>query len=366
MRRLLALTLTAATLLACGDDEATDETLTAEHPLRICAETTTVDEARQLLTAGVVIAAGQVEDGVSAYELLVAQLVNMILNGVDLFELDDLEYGFDGTAYTVSTGDSSVTFRLVYARDFGDHAAGDPIVADFFSLSSYIRDVDIDIGGSLTSPRIDYDFEAGPLLELVDGGVDFSGRSLRSVEAWVEFRADVVGVQLDSIRDREVTVEFPSLLGSVSAAFDYRLRMQTLPFAVLEVDALIHGEGLGVSYADSYVDTALRVDGEPYVHTRVTFDDATFLLREDDDGGWWEGDYSGTHDVHLVRRGPDRRVRLFEHGYVSTRKPDFTGYFCDAAHATPWGTAFHSEDLRGGVFELASGGSFEYGLGPLP
>ncbi len=365
--RYVMMTCLALGLTACGDeDPPPDDTLSAEQALRMCAEVASVDEAQQLLTAGVVIAAAQVEDGVSAYELLVNELLGMVLNGIDLFELDRYEAEFDGTSYTLRTGDSSLTFRLVYAVDFGGHRAGDPIEADFFSLSSYIRDVDIDIGGSLTSPRIDYDFDAGPLLELIDGGIDFSGRSLSGIEAHVRFRADVIGVELDSIRQQHFTAPVLSTLGAVSAEFDYRIRIRTLPFAVIEIADLIEGEGLGVSYADSYVDTTLRILGETYVRTRVEFSDASFLLREDGDGGWWEGDYSGTHDVWLARRGPDRRERFFEHGFLSTREANFTDYHCDPAHAALWGTAHHAADLRGGHFALEQGGTFDYGLGPLP
>ncbi len=370
MRRLLQIAILPITLAlaACGNDSNTakDETLASEHPLRMCADVASVDEAQQLLTAGVVIAAHQVEDGVSAYELLVNQLLGMILNGIDLFQLDGYETEFDGSAYTLRTGDSSLTFRLVYAVDFAGHSAGDPIEADFFSLSSYIRDVDIDIGGSITSPRIDYDFEAGPLLELIDGDISFSGRSLSGIEANVRFRSDVIGVELDSIRQKHFTAPVLSTLGAVTAEFDYRIHIRTLPVAVLEILDLIEEDGLRVSYADSYVDTTLRVLGEQYLRTRVTFDDATFLLREDDDGGWWEGDYSGTHDVQLTRRGPDRRERFYEHGYLSTREANFTDYHCDAAHTALWGTAHHAEDLQGGRFVLKQGGEFEYGLGPIP
>jgi hypothetical protein len=350
-----------------GDDEKSAKTgsQSAAVTVGVCGRDVSVYDAARTLTGGAIIGGRHVEKGGAAHELLGGLVAGMLLNGIDFVALKDFEIDFADGRYTFKTGNDQLGFRLFFAEDFGDYRQGDPIPHNIFALDSYVTDVDVNVGGTPLDPDIDYDISWGPLADLVDGDLDISGRDPRDLKISVKLHAEAIGFALESVQRDTFEVPLADFLGLVTGRFDYQVHMNTPPIAVPALAEALHTGGYGVSFTGSYVKSEYLFDSKVMQRTDVSFDDADFLILEDDDGGYWDGEYLGTHDVWYRDYGGTAQTRLSMRGLGSTRNPNYTEYYCDADRTQLWGRADHKADMTGGTLTLANGKHLNYGIGPV-
>ncbi len=331
----------------------------------MCGDSVSVEELLLMLNGAVVAAAEQIDDGVSVYELFGGVIVGMLYNGIDWNQLDDLEVDFDAEtgSYMIESGASRVGFRLYWARDFDGHSTGEPIPHNVFALTSYVSGIDVDIGGSIANPRIEYDYDEGPLFGLIDGGVEISGRDPRSLRIFTALHADAIAVELDSLGRRRFELPVPWALGLVTTKFDYETHILSTRTPVPDLHAALQGGGFALDLAGTVFARDYYVLETLVYGTRDHFEATDFAIKKDDDGAFFEGEYTGRREVSAQVLGFDYEGSLHSRGLLSNRQQNWTEFFCDTARTDLWGTARHDLDLEGGVFTFDSGRSFRYGTG---
>lgn len=333
----------------------------------MCGDRVSAEELLLMLNGAVVAAGDQIEDGVSVYELLVGVVISMLYNGIDWNQLDDLSVDFDPSdgSYVLESGASRVGFRLSWARDFDTFTAGDPIDLNVFDLDSYVRGISVDVGGTVANPRVSYDFDEGPLFDLIEGSVDIEGRDPRSLKVKAKLHADALAIELFSVGRRRFDGDIPWTRGLVKTTFDYETHMASNPISIPDVVDQLEGGGFAIDLANTVFEREYWVFDEPIYRTRDVFETTDFAIKSDADGAFFEGTYQGAHEVEARVLDVVFTGALYHEGLLSNRQQNHTTFYCNAARDDLWGTALHDLDLKGGLFTFSSGLRARYGIGGL-
>ena len=360
----------ALALAGCGSDkEKSAGTDTAEQAVvDICGTNVSVYKAARILTGTAIIAGRQDQHGDSIQALFGSLIVGMLVNGIDFVALKDFDVSFADGVYTFKTGNDELGFRLYFAQDFGDFHANDPIPYNVFDVKSYVKNVDVSVGGSITDPSVDYNIDYGPLADLVDGDVHISGRDPRTLKIKLKVHTEAVGFAFDSVQRDTFEMPIVELLGLITGKWDYQVHMNSTPTSVADFPDLLANGGYGVSLAGSYVKIGFYFGDTLVQQTATTFEQADFKILPDADddpattGAYWEGGYTGAHETWFEDFDGENSAHLYESGLGSTCNPNYTEFYCDAARTQFWGRAEHNADLTGGVVTLANGKTLDYAL----
>ena len=328
------------------------------------------DVELHLLIAGIVVfVSQQAQEGTSVYDFLTGVIILMLVYGISFDDILEPLVAFDADQglYTYETGRSAIGFRLFYAKDHDGHAAGDPIPHNVFDPRSYIRSVSVSIGGTLTDPRVEVDYDEGPLFSLVDGRVDFDGDDLGSLRASFKVHADLITFQLDSLSRWHFELPHLSTNLITSTEYDWELHQVSSRVTVPDLNDALKTGGFSVTWDGSWIDQTYKFVGVPFFQTRDLFSAAEFTILEDAEGnGVFEGPYQSTHNARFFAFGVERSGELYSSGLASTREQNWTELYCDEGRSSLWGTARHDLDLDGGVLTFADGSTYEYDLDNLP
>ncbi len=318
-----------------GADDSTDGPQ-AQRRYDLCGEAIPEAELIDFLDGNLVVVAQLDEDGSSKSQAVGDLAVSLVANGIDYGDLTSARPSFSEGAYTLQTRDSELSFRLYYADEFEDAAAGDAIPYNLFDPDSYAQNVEVDLDTSQFPPVVRVDYDPGPLAGMIDGDLRVDEASL-SVS--VQIRADLVALEVDSLGQYDNAWEVGDSLA---------LRMTTTRLNLGALGGDLDDAGFGFSY-----------DGTRYTAPTGPLDqelfESEFLTVRQDNGNYsWEGEYGARVD-----KG---ELTLFQRGWASNAGGNFTEYFCDEARSTRVAVAEHDDSLEGGVFVLEDGTRVEYGL----
>lgn len=307
---------------------------TASTTYGLCNSVLTGAEFMQFFNGNLVFVAEHEKSGKAASEAIGDLVTNMVVNGLDFAKLADYGFSFSDGDYTFGVDGYGYTFSLFFAEDFAEFHAGDKIPYNVFTTSSYVTNVHVTL-----SPKPSYSYDEGPLFDLVDGSVKFSGATLSGLNAKLNLKADLIAFEMKSVSD---------VHGQVPREGDVvHLNVTTTRATLSEVNEQFQAGGFGVSY-----------DGTTYTSPYFGVDQAisanTFYMKKDDTGFYWEGEY-----VSSVAKNA---VTYYQKGFASSRDQNRTEYYCDAALAAHAGTALHDLDLKGGTFTFEDGATFAYRL----
>jgi len=298
-------------------------------------------ELVHFLNGNMVIVGKYSEKGYSSADLITGLILSIVFNGLRFSNLDDYEVDFDKQTgfYSLGDGDTYIGFYLYFAEDFGEFVAGDLIPYNIFNYESFITDVRIDIDGW----DVSFNYDPGPLYDLVDGKVSIRGSSLSNLSVDVDIHTQAISFVIESHKN---------YVGSFPWNWNDQLSlcMTTTKATFQDIADQIESGGFGISYAGTMYTSALYgIEQE--------FTEALFLMKHDGDAWYWEGSYRS--DVNKSGR------ELYQKGFVSNVEQNTTEYYCDKGLTDYVGIMRHDLDLRGGVFEFADGTTVNFGLSPF-
>jgi hypothetical protein len=303
----------------------------------VCGQKMTGHEVAKIIDGNLVVAGTYREQGRTSGEMAGGLALTMALNGID-FSDPSPKYRFEHAsgAYSYKNGDAGWTISLFWAKDFESHKAGDKLTEDVFSVSAYATNVRVDF----STGKVRWD--PGPLASLVDGDIDFDASNPLDIHVKARLRGDLVALELTSVGIYQ---------GAVPRGDDvFTWHISTLRSTIAEIaNQMKTGAGYGLSFADSTYRSKFFGVEEDFAAARV-------MVVKDQDRFHLEGPYDAT-----LRTGGRT---LYQRGLVSTRAPNKTEYFCDAARALRVGVANHALELDRGTFVVdADGSEIPYGLG---
>lgn len=332
--------LMLTTVLATTACQSTGGGSSSDDPslrtLEVCGTEISEAEMSSFLEGNVVIVADVAEDGSSNAAALGDLAVSLVANGIDFGDLGSARPSYSEGAYSLTTGTSTLGFRLFYAEDFGDAVAGTPVPHNIFDPDSYAQNVSVDLDTSVFPPIVSVDYDPGPLAGLVEGdiSVDETSLSLR-----LDLRVDLLDIEVDSRSERQDA-------WNAGDTLDLRMTTTRLNLALLAGD--LETAGVGFSYDETRYQS-------PAGSLEQSFFDSLFTTVRRTDGNYdWEGAYSAS----VAKEG----LTMYQLGWVSTQGGNTTEYYCDQAQTQRVGIAEHDDSLEGGVFLLDDGGEVEYGL----
>lgn len=350
-----------------GDDEPREDPfarMNEQALMEQCGADLGEDDANLALTGSVVFVVQQIEDGVSVYDLLVNQILGMIIDGITWSKLEDSEVDFEQGHYVFKSGRSSLGFKIFFENDYEDFKAGDLNPYNLFDMSNYVTGVTVSIGGTPLNPKIEYKYDEGPLFNLIDGKIKFSGDSISNVKMSFKLNYSKLAIAIDSHGRKKFEYNYIWFLDLLKIGIDMDQRIVSSQIPLSSIQAQIEGEGLIFSYTGSkYIISYIFFD-KKISESTTTFSMADFHLGSDDKGGYWEGSYESSQEVGFFGFSKFEQT-LYTQGYLSSRAQNYTEYYCDEARGQPWGVARHNLDLSGGLLTLENGRVFPYGLSPL-
>ena len=364
-------------LLVCEESAASDESCILQQDkcsatcttpkVALCGIEVSRNEISYLLHGSAFFASQQAEEGTSVYAFLVNTLVNMLVQGITFSDLNQAKFPFDretGT-YSMETGRSSLSMKLTFAEDWKDFNAGDPIPNNVFNPRSYIRNVDIDLG-SLRNPRFDVTYDPGPLFDLIEGDIDFDGRTPSSISAKLKVKAHLIRFELESISIKTFELPDSLLLPIFTTEYSWEFFQRTPPIVVTEFMEALRDGRFKVDSSGSHLNQKFQFFNKTFLESDDTFSEAIFTLYEDEEGGIIEGNYQSLHKAKFNALGIEREGELFTDGYLSSRAGNFTEFYCDEERSELWGRADHNLELTGGVLTMQDGDLVHYGVESLP
>ena len=364
-------------LSACEESAASDQSCMLQRDecyatcttpkIAMCGVDVSDSEISYLLHGSAFFASQQAEEGTSIYRFLVNTLVNMLVRGISFSDLRSAKFPFDretGT-YSMDTGRSTIGVKLTFSEDWGDFSAGDPIPNNVFNPRSYVRNVDIDLG-SLTNPRFEITYDRGPLFDLIDGEIEFDGRSLSSLSAKVKVKAHLISFELESISRKTFELPDSLWLPMFTTEYSWELFQRTSPIVVTEFTEALRDGRFKIDWSESHLNQKFQLFDKTYLESDDTFSEAVFTLSEDDEGGMISGDYRSHHKAKFNALGIKREGELYTDGFLSSREANYTEFFCDDDLSEPWGRAEHNLELTGGVLTMQDGAEVKYGVERVP
>jgi hypothetical protein len=322
--------------VGCRDNgESTDE-----RHYTVCGNDFGKADMVNFLDGNMVILAGHVEQGVGAGEIAGGLIFGLVLNGIDFSNLD-YEPTFSDGRYEITNGDAALGFSLFFIDAFGEHEAGDIVPYNLFDPSSFVENFEVTSFDPVTG-RVTYDYDEGPLYDLVDGDVDVD---VDNLDVSVRVRIHVEQLAFEAFSEKTHHGHPPRNADALHVV------MTTTRAPILDVyDQFLAGE-YGFRYTGTTYDSV-------YYGIDQTFTDSLFLMGSDGDDGWiWTGDYAST-----VTKAP---MVMYQSGFVSNLEQNYTEYYCDEALAERAGVAHHQRNLMGGEFVFEDGSKVYYGLGPF-
>jgi hypothetical protein len=335
MRIQSSIVLSFTLLMSCGGLS----TGQSAQGISVCGDVMHAGAANDFLVGSAVIVARQQQQGLDTTQVAVGFALGLVLNGIDFSALGSGRPAFVNDEYVFENGDAKIGLRLSFAEDVGPYTKGQAITHDLLDIKAFIRDVDVDV----SSRGASYNFEPGPLFELIDGDVSIEGRDPRTLKFSLALKPHLISVEivteqsygLTPPRDQDVFVQ----------------HLDTLPVRLSDLKALTEGEGWGLEFTDSSYDSK-------YYELQQTFTKAPFRLIKVGTDAWSiEGNYEAT----LLKKS----MSIYLRGAASTTDGNTTDYYCDESRSIFMGQAVHDEDLRGGVYTAQDGSTFEYGLRDL-
>lgn len=309
-----------------------------EESYALCGGELSHGQVVDIFNGNLVFVGSYSENGYSSSELIAGLVLSIVLNGIDFANLADYTFTFDDDLgfYVMGDGDTQVGFYLTFAGDYGDFVDGDPIPYNFFDYESWVTNVQVDLDGM----DLVFDYDPGPLHDLVDGEVDFDG-DLNGFSVEFDIKTHLVAFEVESSQT------YP---GSWPWNADDRLTLEMATTRAVFDDFVdqLEGGGYGLDYAGTFYDSVL-------FDLEQEFSEALFLMQHQGNDWYWEGDYMSQVDKH--------GMSLYQLGFVSNIEQNTTEYYCDEARTDYIGVARHDLDLEGGVFEFADGTEVDFGLG---
>ncbi|MFH0902711.1 MAG: hypothetical protein V2A73_18930 [Pseudomonadota bacterium] len=328
--------LAGAGTSGCDDDDEQKQQEELET-YSLCQRTMTKQAVREIFNGDLVMVDTYAEAGYSSSFIITQLVLSIVLNGIDFDTLDSYTYSFeeDTGYYVLGDGATRIGFRLLFAKDWKEFAAGDPIPYDFFDEKSWVTDVDVEMNGL----DVELSYTPGPLYELVDGNVSITG-DLDDVDIAFDVKTDFLAFDVNSKQSYQGSSE-------CNRADTLTINMTTTPVTFLELAEKVEEGGFGISYKGTIYDSpTFGIDQE--------FTDAPILMKRNGERWHWEGTYRST----VSKDGES----VFQKGFISNIAQNTTEYYCDENVTEYIGIARHALDRESGVFEFADGTEFRYGL----
>jgi hypothetical protein len=133
------------------------------------------------------------EEGMRATDMVLKIAQAVTGTGNPLGMLDGFEYAYGRGVYRFKNEGIDLDVAFHYGPGLADHAEGDTIRANLFSLDSYIADIDINV----FPPSVKY--AKGPLAGLIDGDIDMDISDIRHPR--FDFRVDFNRVRMSFARE---------------------------------------------------------------------------------------------------------------------------------------------------------------------
>lgn len=320
-----------------GCNEQIPETEQSEYT--ICERTYSKTDFLQLMNGNLVIVGEYCGKSDSSLGMVANLLVNMFLHGIDFSQLSDYDIEFEDGSYIAGIEDTWISFTLFFAEDFGEHSAGEKIPYNVFDMDSWVTNIDISVSFDGIIPDVDYSYNEGPLYDLIDGDVSFSGVSLSGLSISLKAKSELVAFSMDSVNTYQ---------GQEPRTSDtLTLHMSTSRIVLKDMIEQINAGGFGFSYDG----TAYHSE---YYGIDQTFSDSMIFMKDDGEGWYWEGSYQSKMEK-------DNAV-LYHYGFVSNIEQNSTDFYCDESLTDKIGTSFHDLDLEAGTFRFEDGTEVRYGL----
>lgn len=335
-RRLgLAAALTLFGVVGCTPGLFGPSALPPEPTYRIGGKDIKRSEWLRHLSGNLVLVNSYRDRGVSSAELL-DEVVDMFLaNGLDFSKLASYQPTFANGVYQLNHNGTGLGFSLYFAKDFAGFKAGDLVPHNLFDHQSFIRNVNVSVDLS----GIHYTYDRGPLFDLIDGDVSLSGQSLSGIK--VAFKLDSSYLAFKVSSQNVYHGQPPRTEDTLT------LKMATGQTGFGSFDEQVKNGGFKLVFDGTAYDS-------PTFKLQQTFTKSEQVLKEDAQGGYWEG----TYQAHVVRETLDYHLK----GFVSNRAANYTAFYGDEALTQPIGTASHDLELKGGTFTFADGATIRYGL----
>lgn len=233
--------------------------------------------------------------------LLTALFAGLVLNGIDFGEIAQYKPAWEKGVYTFTKGGTGMSFKLAYAKDFGENKAGDLVPHNLFDPGSYV-----------VNPRLEGfapTYDPGPLSGLVNGDVTL-GLDLKPK---VKLDTSYLAFELASQRD------YP---GKPPRTKDFiTFKMASTRTGIETFNDQLAAGGFGVRFDQTAYASQL-------FGIQQTFVEFPLLIKQDKDGAYFEGTYTGKAEKEdltfylkgaMNARGADQGVQYFEDEKLSKR-----------------------------------------------